>query len=190
MQSMLLKKVLYYSTSFSFVCLILIGCNTTGTDNAVDDLSNQGKAVDSENMNEDDQEGYVPSETDIIFKENTLTNVELLDQFVEVAGEKGNDNESKIRIVKYVSQGVMIYDLQSRYDDTVGHRWIEVLPDMSYYQSYEGETQDVFNNAPQQCNYMEKHTTSEHPDDEYYKLFECRTHWEYRILPVVGEGEE
>ncbi|WP_102029044.1 hypothetical protein [Salirhabdus sp. Marseille-P4669] len=174
--------------------LFLAGCNTTEEQNGSDgttkeelqsETSIDGKDDSSEvpdESNEEPIEEYVPNESDIVLKANTLTNVKILEEFMEIAGENGQDNEREIRVVKVDNQGSIIYDLQSRYDANANQAWIEVRPDMTYYQTYEGEVQDVFNNAPQQCSYMTKDEI-----EGYYKLFECRTHWEYRILPVVTE---
>ncbi|WP_078551671.1 hypothetical protein [Bacillus alkalicellulosilyticus] len=142
------------------------------------------KELLTEKGEEDPITDFTPEESDIVLKDDTLTNIDLLENFIAVAGEKGNDNESQIRIVKYVPQGIQIYDLKSSYDEEQDQRWISVTPDMSYYTPSEDDVQDVFNNASQQCNYMEKDTESE---EWFYKLYECRTNWEYRILPVIHD---
>ncbi|AVR00316.1 hypothetical protein OBCHQ24_15320 [Oceanobacillus iheyensis] len=83
------------------------------------------------------------------------------------------------------SQGVLIYDLKSMYDKNADQSWIRVMPDVSHYRALENEAQDVFNNARQQCGYMSKDET-----EGFYKLFECRTHWEYRLFPIVDVVEQ
>ncbi|MEN2467877.1 hypothetical protein [Ornithinibacillus sp. JPR2-1] len=152
--------------------VILAGCTTKESGNN-DNLSQED--VDTE------PEEYIPSETDVVFKHNALRNVELLEEFIETAGGNGEDNESHIRIVKYEPQGALIYDLQSRYDENANQSWIEVKPDLSYFNTSEVPVQDVFYNAPEQCWYMSKDT-----EKGYYKFHECRTHWEYYLFPIVS----
>ncbi|WP_440895508.1 YcxB family protein [Amphibacillus sp. Q70] len=138
--------------------------------------------ANEENVYSNPEQEYIPNKTDVILKNNSLENVDILDNFVKVAGE---NSEDQIRVVKYVpTQGVMIYDLQSKYDKNANEGWIEVIPDLSYYQALEDEGQDVFNNAPQQCGNMSKDIEA-----GYYKLSECRTHWEYSLLPIVSDNE-
>ncbi|MFD2627597.1 hypothetical protein [Oceanobacillus kapialis] len=136
-------------------------------------------AQDDEQIEEELPE-YQPDENDVVWKNNQLKNKNTLEEFIKVAGENGKDNTSEIRVVKDEGpQGVLIYDLESRYDENADQSWIRVTPDLSYYNALENETQDVFNNAPQQCGYMAK-------DEEqgFYKFYECRTHWEYHFLPL------
>lgn len=173
-----MKKGLYILVAFS-VWVFGIGLGY-GIDLPIPQLVKETPNYNTNN----DYIDYKPNETDIVLKDNTLTNVPLLEKFIDIAGQKGSDNESQIRIVTYVAEGAIIYDLQSRYDATVGHRWIDVTPDLSHYTPGEESYQDVFNSGPQQCGYMEKDTQSE---EWFYKLYECRTNWEYRILPVVEE---
>lgn len=58
-----------------------------------------------------------------------------------------------------------------------------VYSDLSHYRASDDEVQDVFN-TNQQCGYMSKDEI-----EGNYKLHECRTHWEYRLLPT-GEDNE
>lgn len=139
----------------------------------------------SDDQVDEELEPYEPGEEDIVLKNNQLTNKQAFVDFMENAGEKGKDNEREIRVVKDEGEkGVLIYDLQSRYDERAEQSWIDVYPDMSYYSTATDDTQDVFNSAPQQCNYIEKDET-----DGFYKIYECRTHWDYPLLPDVA-GEE
>lgn len=125
------------------------------------------------------EEGYMQNETDIVLKNsNLLVNKDILEDFIEVAG-KGND--SHIRIVKHVlGRGAIIYDLESRYDKNADQGWIEINPDMTYYKPLEDDFYDVFNQAAQQCGELSKDV-----EEGFYKLYECRTNWEYRLLPIV-----
>jgi hypothetical protein len=124
---------------------------------------------------------YTPNETDIVLKnDELLENKSELEDFIAVAG---TNSESHIRIVKWKpGQGVIIYDLQSRYDQNQDVGWIDVIPDLTYYEPLEDEVPDVFNQAPQQCGSMFKDS-----EEGFYKLYECRTNLEYRILPVVED---
>lgn len=137
--------------------------------------------TNKENRYSNQEEEYIPSEMDVVLKNDyLLENVDLLEDFMAVAGE---NNESQIRVVKHVlGQGVIIYDLQSRYDKNADQGWIEVTPNLTHYISLENEVQDVFNNAPQQCGDMSKDV-----EEGYYKLYECRTNWEYRLLPIMSD---
>ncbi|MFA1822344.1 hypothetical protein ACDX78_19640 [Virgibacillus oceani] len=199
---------------FSVVLVILAACgnsvdepDTESDDNAAahsddnadeqEDTSQETEADSSEdifskqeeekkdNPSEEPLEEYEPSEADVVFNDNVLKNKDTLENFIEVAGENGENNESEIKVVKDEGEkGVLIYDLKSRYDEDADQGWIDVFPDLSYYRTSENEGQDVFNNARQQCGYMEK--------DEiqgFYKLYECRTHWEYHLIPMVDADE-
>lgn len=127
-------------------------------------------------------EVYVPEESDITFEAGTLTNQEALEAFVKTAGENGDDNESSIRIVKDEGEnGVILYDLQSRYDENADQRWIDVHPYLDYFNTASLQTQEVFNSAPQQCGSMSK-------EYDFYMMNECRTHWEFPLIPVVDDG--
>jgi len=122
---------------------------------------------------------YVTEESDIYFDEGSLINQELLEEFIETAGENGNDNESNIRIVRDEGKnGVILYDLQSRYDENADQRWIDVYPHLDYFNTASQKTQEVFNSAPQQCSSMSK-------EYDFYMMNECRTHWEFPLIPVV-----
>lgn len=125
------------------------------------------------------EEGYMQNETDIVLKNsNLLVNKDILEEFIEVAGK---ENDSHIRIVKHVlGRGAIIYDLESRYDKNADQGWIEINPDMTYYKPLEDDFYDVFNQAPQQCGKLSKDV-----EEGFYKLYECRTNWEYRLLPIV-----
>ncbi|NBJ69543.1 hypothetical protein [Roseburia sp. 1XD42-34] len=136
------------------------------------------KAADNRAENEQIKE-FIPDEDDVVWKNNKLKNKDMLEEFMKIAGENGKNNTSEIRVVKDEGeQGVLIYDLKSMYDKDADQSWILVTPDDSYYSAIENEVQDVFNSR-QQCGYMEKDE-----QEGYYKLFECRTHWEYRLLPT------
>lgn len=187
-----LKKVILFSWSLILLTLLLGGCNTTGTYSAKDtypdqeqknDLSGDSRDNSLEGQKEEETvKEYIPNESDVILKNNDLENGNILKNFMEVAGE---NNESQIRIVKYVrSQGVIIYDLKSRYDKNAKEGWIRVVPDLSYYKASENEVQDVFNSAPQQCGDLSKNIV-----EGYYTLNKCRTHWEYRLLPVISDND-
>ena len=131
-------------------------------------------------QDEQKEEEFHPAKDDIVLKNNELKNKEQLEEFMKNAGENGENNESEIRVVKDErANGVLLYDLKSRYDKNANQRWIEVIPDLSHYNPPENEVQDVFN-TPQQCSYMSKDRT-----EGYYKLNECRTHLEYRFLPII-----
>ena len=161
----------------------------TETHSSEDIFSNQEEEKkdnpSEEQSQEEPLEEYEPSEDDVVFNNNVLKNKDTLENFMEVAGENGENNESEIKVVKEEGEkGVLIYDLKSRYDENADQGWIDVFPDLSYYRASENEGQDVFNNARQQCGYMEK--------DEiqgFYKLYECRTHWEYHLIPIVDADE-
>lgn len=124
------------------------------------------------------EDGYMQNETDVVLKNsNLLVNKDILEDFITVAGKK---NESHIRIVKHVlGRGAIIYDLESRYDKNADQGWIEVTPNMTYYRPLEKDFYDVFNQAPQQCGDLSKDV-----EEGFYKLHECRTNWEYRLLPI------
>ncbi|RDW15106.1 hypothetical protein [Oceanobacillus chungangensis] len=182
-----IKKVVLYCLSLILLSLFLYGCNSTEID-SLEDVDNgqkqenpQSTNVENDSPEEKSQEEiYIPNESDVVFKNNALSNKDILDNFVEVAGE---NNESQIRVVKYQTKGVIIYDLESEYDSNANVGWIMVKPDLSYYKPTENEVQDViFNNASQQCAYM-----SIDEEEGFYKLNECRTHWEYRLLPIVND---
>ncbi|WP_042221834.1 hypothetical protein [Oceanobacillus manasiensis] len=132
---------------------------------------------------EEDLPDYQPDEKDVVWKTNELKNKDILEEFMKVAGENGKNNTSEIRVVKDEgSQGVLIYDLKSMYDKNADQSWIRVTPDVSHYRALENEVQNVFNNAPQQCGYMSKDEA-----EGFYKLFECRTHWEYHLIPIANQ---
>ncbi|MEK4303335.1 hypothetical protein [Oceanobacillus sp. FSL K6-0251] len=77
----------------------------------------KGKSQDEsaeEQSQEEPLEEYVPNEDDVVYKNNELKNKDILEAFMETAGENGQDNESEIRAVKDEgTQGVLIYDLKS-----------------------------------------------------------------------------
>ncbi|MCG3418203.1 hypothetical protein [Oceanobacillus jordanicus] len=150
--------------------------------NERDVVPKSSKNTDSQDEQiEEDLPDYQPDENDVVLKNSELKNKDILEEFIKVAGENGKNSTSEIRVVKVEgSQGVLIYDLKSMYDKNADQSWIRVRPDVSHYRALENEVQDVFNNAPQQCGYMSKDET-----EGFYKLFECRTHWEYRLLPTV-----
>ncbi|WP_121615526.1 hypothetical protein [Virgibacillus halodenitrificans] len=155
--------------------------------NAVSQLKErEGTLESSDNSAQDETNGeeFHPDEDDVVLKNNELKNKDILEDFMKVAGENGKNNKSEIRVVKDEGAiGVLIYDLKSRYDKKADQAWIGVIPDLSHYRASENEVQDVFNNARQQCSYMSKDEA-----EGYYKLNECRTHWEYRFLPIIGDN--
>ncbi|MFC4557810.1 DUF4362 domain-containing protein [Virgibacillus kekensis] len=186
MKNSFLEKSILFSLSLIMFTLFLSGCNTA-EDDSTDDMSTkqeeqmessgESTVIPPDEPKPEATEEYLPNENDVVLKNNELKNVDLLENFMEVAGK---NNESKIRVVKYVRfQGVIIYELQSRYDENANEGWISVEPDLSYYKPSDNEVQDVFNNAGQQCGYITKDTV-----EGFYKLNECRTHWEYRFLPI------
>ncbi|WP_040983412.1 hypothetical protein [Oceanobacillus jeddahense] len=143
----------------------------------------QDESVEGQSQ-EEPLEEYVPNEDDVVYSNNELKNKDILEAFMETAGENGQDNESEIRVVKDEgTQGVLIYDLKSGYEKSVDQAWIMVYSDLSHYRASEDEVQDVFN-TDQQCGYMSKDEI-----EGNYKLHECRTHWEYRLLPTVDDNE-
>lgn len=123
---------------------------------------------------------YQPNVDDVVSTYDDVENRDILEEFIEIAGENGKNDESEIRIVKNEGKnGVIIYDLKSRYDKNADQGWIDVTPDLSHYNPPEEYVQEIFNNASQQCGYMSKDETQ-----GFYKLYECRTHWEYHLLPI------
>ncbi|WP_080875478.1 hypothetical protein [Oceanobacillus timonensis] len=143
----------------------------------------QGESAEEQNQ-EEPLEEYVPNEDDVVYSNNELKNKDILELFMETAGENGQDNESEIRVVKDEGdQGVLIYDLKSGYDKSVDQAWIMVNTDLSHYRAADDEVQDVFN-TDQQCGYMSKDEI-----EGNYKLHECKTHWEYRLIPTVDDNE-
>lgn len=145
----------------------------------------EGTTRDSfENYTQDEQkEQFQPDEDDVVWKHNKLENKDILEEFMNVAGENGKNNDIEIRVVKDEEEkGVIIYDLKSVYDKNADEGWIEVIPDLSHYSPSETETQSVFNMS-QQCSYISKDI-----ETGYYKLNECYTHWEYPLLPIINES--
>lgn len=161
--------------ALSLICCVIIlsGCNIFETD-SIDSHFEDDKDLDEQSQ----EDMYIPEEDDVIFKNDAMRNKEILDGFMEVSGK---NNDSEIRVVKYEENGVILYQLKSRYDENADVGWIEVNPDLTYYEMQEDEVQDVFNNAPQQCA-----TMSTDDVEGFYKLNECRTHWEYRLVPIVS----
>ncbi|MCC2249002.1 hypothetical protein JUJ52_03390 [Virgibacillus sp. AGTR] len=142
------------------------------------------ESSDNNAQGETNGEEFHPDEDDVVLKNNELKNRDILEEFMNVAGENGENNESEIRVVKDEgANGVLIYDLKSRYDKNADQSWIGVIPDLSYYSASENEVQDVFNTR-QQCSYMSKDE-----QEGYYKLNECRTHWAYRFLPIISDNQ-
>ncbi|WP_217587519.1 hypothetical protein [Lentibacillus saliphilus] len=137
---------------------------------------------DSSNYDSRDEqkEQFQPDENDIVLKNNKLKNKDILEEFINVAGE---NNDSEIRIVKDEEEkGVIIYDLKSVYDKNVDQGWIDVIPNLEYYIAEKDEAQIVFN-IRQQCGYISK-------DQQlgYYILNECYTHFEYPLLPIINDN--
>lgn len=168
-----MKSIVKVSIIFLSLFL-LIGC--TNDDNSTSDFEVENDDPNTLGENEEVRE-YIPEEDDVLFKDNAMNNKDLLDAFIEVSGK---NNESELRVVKYDDDGVLIYDLLSRYDENANVGWIEVTPDLTYVTKGEDTVQDIFNNAPQQC-------ASITIDEErgFYKFNECRTHWEYPLVPIV-----
>lgn len=100
----------------------------------------EGTLDSSDNSVQDEQKGeeFHPDEDDVVLKNNELKNKDILEEFMKVAGENGENNESEIRVVKDEGvKGVLIYDLKSRYDKNADQRWIGVIPDLSHYSASE-----------------------------------------------------
>lgn len=77
---------------------------------------------------------YQPNEDDVVSTYDGVENRDILEEFIEIAGENGKNDESEIRIVKNEGKdGVIIYDLKSRYDKNADQGWIDVTPDLSHY---------------------------------------------------------
>ncbi|MCT1576956.1 hypothetical protein M3E13_03760 [Oceanobacillus kimchii] len=127
---------------------------------------------------------YETRNNDVVFSNNQLRNKDILDEFMKAAGEKGEKNESEIKEIRVVkedgSNGILVYDLVSRYDEVADQRWIDVMPDLSNFIAPENEPRDVFN-IRQQCGYMTRNE-----ETGYYVLRECTTHWEYPLFPVTN----
>ncbi|WP_243647154.1 DUF4362 domain-containing protein [Scopulibacillus darangshiensis] len=143
---------------------------------------NAGQKETAVKQNQNKLPKYIPKKDDVILKNHVLKNKDRLEDFIKNAQ---NHKESKIRVVKYDElRGALIYDLQSRYDEKVNQGWIDVKPDLNYFRKLKSDTQDVFNNAPQQCG-----SISKDKENGYYILKECRTNWEYRLLPIINDHE-
>ncbi|WP_188383200.1 hypothetical protein [Ornithinibacillus halotolerans] len=162
--------------------LLLIGCGTTEENNEANNNENSQPEESNQQIDEPEKEikEFIPKETDVVFKDEALYNVEILEQFAENSGANGEDNESQIRVVKYVPEGVLIYELQSRYDENANQAWIDVTPDLTYFDESKLTVQEVFYNAPQQCSSVAKTVERGH-----YTFNECRTHWEFPLFPIV-----
>lgn len=141
----------------------------------------EGTEVSVDNDSQEEQkEQFQPDEDDVVWKHNKLKNKDLFEEFVNVAGE---NNDSHIRVVKDEGEkGVLIYDLESRYDKNADQGWIKVTPDLTHYIASENDVQDVFN-VSQQCGYISKDE-----QEGYYNFNECRTHLEYQFLPIVNDN--
>lgn len=148
-------------------------------------LENDSQNEGTEALQPDQQpEPYQPSDEDVIWIDNALQNQDILEAFMEEAGENGKNNTSEIKVVKDEgTRGVVIYKLKSRYDEYANQSWIDVSPDVSYYAPTEEDAQNVFN-MPQQCSYL-----SINKETGLYALYECFTHWEYPLLPAQHNPE-
>jgi len=147
----------------------------------------EGKGKSSKNDTQDEQkeqkEQYLPGEDDVVWEHNKLKNRDILEEFMNAAGENGKNNDIGIRVVKDEEEkGVIIYDLKSVYSKYADEGWIDVTPDLSHYSPPEDETQNVFNMS-QQCSYISKDIEA-----GYYNLNECYTHLEYPLLPINNES--
>lgn len=155
----------------------------SGRDGAKDDAIKLANAMiaNEEHTYVNQEEGYIPNETDVVLKnDNLLVNKDILEDFITVAGK---NNESHMRIVKHVlGRGAILYDLESRYDKNANQGWIEVTPNLTHYKPLEDDFYDLFIQAPQQCGDLSKDV-----EEGFYKLYECRTNWEYRLLPIVSD---
>lgn len=171
-----MKPIVKVSLIF-LTLFFLIGCNDEESNHSTPDSEAENNELDRLEENEVEVIEYISEEIDVLFKDNAMDNKDLLDAFVKVSGE---NNESELRVVKYDEHGAVIYDLLSRYDENADVGWIEVTPDLTYYSPDEEAAQNVFNSAPQQC-------ASLTVDEErgFYKFNECRTHWEYPLVPIV-----
>ncbi|GGH88234.1 hypothetical protein JOD43_002189 [Pullulanibacillus pueri] len=154
-----------------------------GSTNATQEKSkNEGQKGTEAEQNQQQPPTYIPKKTDVVLKDHVLKNENRLEDFITKASQ---NNESELRVVKYVNQqGVLIYNLKSRYDKNAKEGWIEVHPDLSHYIKLKNEAQDTFNNAPQQCGSISKDN-----DHGYYVLKECRTNWEYQLLPIPNSDK-
>lgn len=173
MRKRLTGKIIFFVT---VLLLVLVGCSQEKQEANRD----TNRKDTSEEEVETQTKEYIPEETDVVFKNDALRNKDALENFIETAGANGKDNESQIRIVKYEPEGVLIFNLQSRYDENANQAWIEVEPDLEYFDESKVISQDVFYNAPQQCWYMSKDM-----EQGFYKFHECRTNWEYHLFPIV-----
>lgn len=179
-----MKPILKISIMFISLFL-LIGCNSNESDYSTSDFEAENHDSNALEDNEIQAEEYVPEEGDVLFKDNAMNNKNLLDAFIDISGK---NNDSKLRVVKYDDSGAVIYNLLSRYDKNADVGWIEVTPDLTYYTKGEDTVQDVFNNAPQQCASLTADV-----EKGFYTFHECRTHWEYPLVPIVTtalSGEE
>jgi hypothetical protein len=130
---------------------------------------------------------YRPRRGDVVQDQYTLKNTDKLDAFMADAA-KGK--EEKIRVVVRIfkkssdhpdgPKGAIIYDLQSRHDAKAKESWIEVRPDLRYFNQSKA-TQFLIINNPQQCGSVIK-------DEEkgYYLLTQCHDAWSYELFPLKG----
>lgn len=183
------KSAINFFTSISLSFLVLCGCSNASSEpsssNQFEYKNNvsEGETITEEQAKEEDVKSeYVPRESDIVYKDNEIVNVHLLEEFMEIAG---TDNESKIRVViDHSEKGVIVYTLYSRYNSSQDSGGIDVIPDMSNYTPSDDEVEHIFNYSPQQCEYLEKDYSGE---QGYYKLFECVTNWQFPLLPILED---
>jgi hypothetical protein len=160
------------------LAVFLPGCGTA-------ENTNPGQTQNAEQVEPAPEETvleYSPLETDVVYQDSVLKNVETLEKFISDAAE---NKEGKIRIVNFYedttdtgAKGVIIYDLISAYDMNAKQGWIQVVPDLSYFQQSEREQVGTIN-YNQQCGSIKK-------DEEqgYYVLNQCHAAWEYRLVLI------
>lgn len=140
-------------------------------------LDNREGKPDPAQEREQETDSFTPKKTDIVYKEGEITNKDKLEAFIDDAE---HHVESEIRVVKYEERdGIMMYNLESRYDENAEVGWLYVRPDKSHY-TYEG--QEIFNNQFQQCG-----SISRNEAEGYYQLHECRTHWAFNLIPIEDD---
>ncbi|WP_173915312.1 DUF4362 domain-containing protein [Halobacillus sp. Marseille-Q1614] len=144
--------------------------------------TNSNTEVQVEEIEKKPIEELSTKEADIIERQGVNQNLDLLESFIDSAEA---NQEEKIRVVKYYtdkddpgSEGAMIYELKSRYDENADQKWIEVKPDYTYYEAEQNEEFTVLNYG-QQCSSI---TTDE--EQIFYVLRECHSGWEYRLVPT------
>ncbi|PAQ13558.1 hypothetical protein CD798_14185 [Bacillaceae bacterium SAOS 7] len=126
---------------------------------------------------------YKVEPDDVVQRQLSVENVERLDKFIEEAAE---GKETHVRVIRMYErtydhpnspEGVIIYDLKSRYDNQAKVGWIEVTPNLSDFTPFEKSRVPTIENA-QQCSRIIR-------DEElgYYMLNECHDAWSYELFP-------